>query len=58
MTRAFLDDRLRNLDGASVLLIGHSATRWALDHLLAGIPLEEAVGPFDWQEGWNYTLDR
>ena len=40
-----------------MLLIGHSATRWSLDHLLVGVPLEELVGaPFDWQEGWTYTF--
>ncbi len=42
-----------------VLLIGHTATRWALDHLLDGKPLEEVVGaPFDWREGWEYTAHR
>jgi broad specificity phosphatase PhoE len=53
--RAFLDGRLRQHDGARVLLVGHSATRWALDNLLSGVPLEEAVGPFEWQEGWTYV---
>jgi len=24
-------------------VIGHSATRWALEHLLKGVPLEELV---------------
>lgn len=41
-----------------VLLIGHVATRWALDHLLNGVPLEQlAVEPFVWREGWDYVLD-
>ena len=40
-----------------MLVIGHSATRWALEHLLKGVPLEELVeAPFDWQEGWVYQL--
>jgi len=56
-TRSFLDDLFRELDGARVLLIAHSANRWALQHLLLGIPLEELVGaPFDWQPGWEYAL--
>jgi len=39
------------------LVIGHSATRWALDHLLLGRPLEELVTePFDWRPGWLYRL--
>ena len=41
-----------------VLLIGHSATRWALEHLLVGRRLEELVdAPFDWQPGWRYRLE-
>jgi hypothetical protein len=39
-----------------VLVIGHSATRWALDHLLSGRALEELVdAPVDWRPGWYYT---
>ena len=38
-------------------LIGHVATRWALDRALLGIPLESLVeAPFEWREGWEYTL--
>jgi broad specificity phosphatase PhoE len=56
--RDFLDDLASKHDGARVVVIGHSATRWALDHLLTGPPLEDLVGPFEWQEGWVYTLRR
>jgi broad specificity phosphatase PhoE len=57
-TRSFVNDLLPELDGARVLLIGHSANRWSLEHLLFGTPLEKLVAaPFDWQEGWLYTLD-
>ena len=53
----FLADLARDRDGARVLLIGHSATRWALDHLLTGIALDRLVNaPFDWREGWSYTI--
>jgi len=56
-TRSFLNDLFPELDGSRVLLIAHSANRWALQHLLLGAPLEEVVGaPFDWQEGWEYAL--
>ena len=55
--KSFLDDLPRTLDGARVIVIGHSATRWALDHLLCGAELEDLVdGPFRWQEGWLYVL--
>jgi alpha-ribazole phosphatase/probable phosphoglycerate mutase len=54
---SFLDDLARWWDESRVLVIGHSATRWALDHLLAGAPLEQLVtAPFAWQEGWFYEL--
>jgi hypothetical protein len=40
-----------------ILVIGHVATRWGLEHYLNGIPLEELVfQPFDWRPGWEYTL--
>jgi broad specificity phosphatase PhoE len=56
-TRDFLNDLVRELDGSRLLLIAHSANRWALQHLLLGTPLEQVVAaPFDWQEGWEYTL--
>jgi 2,3-bisphosphoglycerate-dependent phosphoglycerate mutase len=52
----FLDDLARTTD-RRVLLIGHVATRWALDHRLRGTPLEElVVAEFEWREGWEYTL--
>ena len=42
-------------EGQRVLLIGHSATRWALEHLLCGRALEALVdAPFAWQPGWSY----
>jgi len=52
----FLDELVPLFDGTRVLVIGHSATRWALDHVLGGAPLEEVIGPFEWREGWEYTL--
>jgi alpha-ribazole phosphatase/probable phosphoglycerate mutase len=40
-----------------VVLIAHSANRWALQCLLEGARLEDLVdAPFDWQEGWLYRL--
>jgi broad specificity phosphatase PhoE len=53
----FLGELRVRHDGRRVLLIGHVATRWALDHLVHGAPLEALVeAPFAWQEGWEYTL--
>ena len=43
--------------GRRVLVIGHVATRWGLDHLLHGVPLADlAARDFAWQPGWDYTV--
>lgn len=56
-TRDFLRDISAAWDQARVLLIAHSANRWALDCLLHGHRLEDLVdAPFGWQEGWHYRL--
>ena len=55
---SFLDDVRCARAGERLLLIGHTATRWALDHLLDGRPLEQVVtAPFDWRDGWEYDLE-
>lgn len=57
-TRDFLEDLLRHHAGFRVLVIAHSANRWALDHLLEGSPLAELIAaPFDWRPGWEYVID-
>jgi len=56
-TCALLADVARQWDGARVLWIGHSANRWALDHLLLGVDLGEAIAPpFAWRPGWEYEV--
>ena len=46
-------------DGSRVVLVGHTSTRWALDHLVHGRPVEELVAaPFAWQAGWEYRIER
>jgi alpha-ribazole phosphatase/probable phosphoglycerate mutase len=53
----FLNDLPLRWQGQRVLIIGHVATRWGLDHLIAGMSLEELIGQdFGWQEGWEYQL--
>jgi 2,3-bisphosphoglycerate-dependent phosphoglycerate mutase len=53
-----LDDLSTRWDGQRVLVVGHVATRWALDHHLGGLALEDlAERDFVWQEGWTYRLD-
>lgn len=54
--KGFLDELAATRDGERVLVIGHVATRWALDHYANGVPLEDlATAPFAWQEGWTYV---
>jgi broad specificity phosphatase PhoE len=56
-TRSFLGDVAVEHGSGRIVVIVHSATRWALDHLLKGMPLEVlVVAPFEWQEGWLYEL--
>lgn len=56
-TRSFLADLHRLHDGQRVLVIAHSANRWALQHLLDGIPLADVVAArFQWQPGWTWTV--
>lgn len=41
-----------------VLLVGHVATRLALDHVVLGVPLERLLAEdFVWRPGWEYELD-
>ncbi|MFC6158305.1 histidine phosphatase family protein [Kribbella jiaozuonensis] len=58
LTRAFLEDVKRWYGDGTVLVVAHSANRWALEHLLgSGQPLEKLLmGPFNWQPGWTYAL--
>ncbi len=54
---SFLHELAAEQQGNRVLLIGHVATRWALDHHVLGIPLEQvAATPFQWRAGWEYPL--
>jgi 2,3-bisphosphoglycerate-dependent phosphoglycerate mutase len=54
----FLADLPLRWDGRRVAVIGHVATRWGLDHVIGGVPLEELISAeFVWQPGWEYRLD-
>jgi 2,3-bisphosphoglycerate-dependent phosphoglycerate mutase len=44
-------------NGQRVLVIGHLATRWGLDHFIGGVPLEAlAEQDLAWQPGWEYRV--
>lgn len=54
----FLGDLSLRWGGQRLVIIGHVATRWGLDHFIDGCPLEDLIGEdFAWQPGWEYLLD-
>ena len=54
----FLSDLPLRWDGQRILVVGHAATRWGLEHVLNGKDLEELItADFTWQEGWEYRLE-
>jgi broad specificity phosphatase PhoE len=53
---AWLADAGAAHPGRAVLVIGHRATFYALEHLLRGVPLEQVLGArWSWQPGWTYS---
>jgi 2,3-bisphosphoglycerate-dependent phosphoglycerate mutase len=53
----FVADLPSRWAGQRVLIIGHIATHWGLEHVLLGTPLAElARHDGEWQPGWQYAL--
>ena len=53
----WLSEVVRQYDACTVLMIGHRATFYSLEHLLNGVTLQDAVtSPWTWQPGWTYHL--
>ena len=53
----FLADVPTRWDGQRILVIGHIATRFALDHHLDRVPLEDLIdADFEWRTGWEYQI--
>ena len=56
--QSVLHDLPPRFESRRILVIGHTATKWALDHLHEGTPLPDLVeGSFRWQPGWRYRLE-
>lgn len=56
-TRDFLTGLAGEWEGKRVLVIAHSANRYALQVLLGGARIEDLTdAPFTWQPGWDFTL--
>ncbi len=54
----FLNDiAKRHSDGDKIMVIGHRATQYGLEHSLKQVPITEAVtASWKWQPGWDYEL--
>jgi 2,3-bisphosphoglycerate-dependent phosphoglycerate mutase len=53
----FLPDLHLRWDHMRILVVGHLATRYAFEHLLKGIAVEEQLqSDFAWRKGWEYHL--
>jgi len=56
---AWLAEATTGFAGRTVLVIGHRATFYALEHLIKGVSLNEAVAAtWRWQPGWTYRVVR
>lgn len=53
--RSFLEQLAAERDGQQVMLVGHAATLWMLEHWLRDQPLAAAVGIFP-ERPWRFTL--
>lgn len=55
--RSFLEDLIKNYQGKRVMVIGHRATQYGIEHVVNGVPLETLViTKFKWQPGWEYKF--
>lgn len=53
----FLKDLAAKYAGKTVMIVGHRATQYGLEHLINNVPLKDAVAaPWQWQPGWAYEL--
>lgn len=53
----FLDYLKKNFDGKTVMIIGHRATQYGLEHHIKGKSIFQCVTePWSWQPGWEYEL--
>ncbi len=53
----WLREAMAQIDAGTVLVIGHRATFYAVEHLLNRVALHDAVtSPWAWRPGWTYDL--
>lgn len=55
--KSFLQQCQQEYAGKKIMLIGHRATQYGLEHIVNGISLEKVVtATWKWQPGWSYLL--
>lgn len=53
-----LSEAVRDWAGRRVLIVGHRATWYNLEHVINGRDLRDVImAPWEWQPGWTYRLD-
>lgn len=53
----FLYDLKKNYDGKKVMIIGHRATQYGLEHWIKGVSIKDTItASWKWQPGWVYVL--
>ena len=56
--KSFLKDLAKNYSGKKIMIIGHRATQYGLEHWIKGIPLQKVIpASWRWQPGWVYKLE-
>ncbi len=56
--KSFLQELLQNYEDKKVMVIGHRATQYGLEHLINKRSLEEVIlASWKWQPGWEYNLN-
>jgi len=55
----YVREMAHRFPGGRICVIGHFATHIGLEHVIAGVPIAEALSaPYAWQPGWEYRYDR
>jgi len=55
----FLADLLKNHNNETVMIIGHRATQYGLEHWILGKNYKEIISAsWSWQPGWEYKFEK
>ena len=55
--KLFLDEVTQTYNGKAIMVIGHRATQYGLEHWINSVSLEKSItAPWKWQPGWRYEL--